>query len=236
MSPCSSVRLRQEPCPRQTRPQLLFEAREDRVPTSWQRSDHDPVGRVQLGYDRSRDMAQPPRHPMPLHGRSHRPTHHQTDSWTYLFVTPLRVHDEIPFDDPCPVFHRGPELRRPCHPVPRRKHCPGCPSRLRQSALAGLCVAGLTRSPAPRGSSSEAGIHALVRACGCSAGKSASPWPRHYLLVHLALRRLAHRRTTHAKADAVAVGKLFASLANRRGPRGRTAPVRCRIADFRATV
>src|SRR5262249_12070559 len=38
------------------------------------------------------------------------------------------------------------------------------------------------------------------------------------LLVRLAPRRLAHRPTTRAEVDVVAVGKLFASLANRRGP------------------
>jgi len=35
--------------------------------------------------------------------------------------------------------------------------------------------------------------------------------------------------------DTVAVGKLFVSLADRRGTPGQF-PVRCRIADFRATV
>ena len=182
-------------------------------------------------------MAQPPRHPMSLYRRSHRLAHHQPDSRAgrcsshrCACTTRSRSTARIP------SFTVDTELRRPCHPVSRRKHRPGYPSRLRQSVSVGPCAAGWTRSRARRGSSSEAGIRAPAHACGCSAGRSACPWPRQYLLVRLAPRRLPHRLTTHAEADAVAVGKLFVSLTNRRGPRGRTASDRCRIADFRATV
>src|SRR5205085_11293061 len=90
----------------------------------------------------------------------------------------------------------------------------------RPSASAGPYAAGSTRWRVRHGSSSAAGTHAPARACGYSAGRCVSPWPRQHLLVHLAPRRLVHRLTTHAEVDAVAVRKLFVSLANRRGPVG----------------
>ena len=49
-------------------------------------------------------------------------------------------------------------------------------------------------------------------------------------------RARVHGFRLRMRMDVVAVGKLFASLANRRGPRGASPADRCRIADFRATV
>ena len=222
---------------RQPGPQLLLETCGDRVPTAGQCSDHDSVAGVELGDHASRHMAQPPCHSVPLYRRSHRLPHYQPDSRTgfALLVTPLRVHDDVSFDGPNSVLHRRTEFRRPGHPVPRRQHSripPGSGSQ-RPPALAptvrhdGSPGAGPHPKPKPVYSRS----FAVVWLVGSLALGHDS-----YLLVLLAPRPLAQRLTTHVEADVVAVGKPFVSLANRRGPRGTSPPVRCRIADFRATV
>ncbi len=51
-----------------------------------------------------------------------------------------------------------------------------------QSACGGPCRGGSTRSPGLPGSASAAGIRAPARGAGCSAEKSACPWPRLSLL------------------------------------------------------
>ena len=222
---------------RQPGPQLLLETCGDRVPTAGQCSDHDSVAGVELGDHASRHMAQPPCHSVPLYRRPHRLPHYEPDSRTgfALLVTPLCVHDDVSFDGPNSVLHRRTEFRRPGHPVPRRQHSripPGSGSQ-RAPALAptvrhdGSPGAGPHPKPKPVYSRS----FAVVRLVGSLALGHDS-----YLLVLLAPRPLAQRLTTHVEADVVAVGKPFVSLANRRGPRGTSPPVRCRIADFRATV
>jgi hypothetical protein len=49
---------------------------------------------------------------------------------------------------------------------------------IRQSARDGPCAAGRKRSPARRGCASASGSRAHELGAGCSAGRSACPWPR----------------------------------------------------------
>jgi hypothetical protein len=109
---------------RQTGSKLLFEASRDRITTTRQRPDDNPIRRVQLCYKRPRDMAQPPCHSVPLHRRSDGLRHDQPNAWAWFarLLTPLRMHNEIAFRSPHTRADRRSELRRPRHPVPRRKH------------------------------------------------------------------------------------------------------------------
>jgi hypothetical protein len=154
---------------------------------------------------------------------------------TTCMVTTGRVHDDVGFDGLDPVLHRRTELRRPGHPVPRRQHSripPGSGSQ-RPPALAptvgydGSPGAGPHPKPKAMHPRSPAVIW-LERPFALGHGSN--------LLALLAPRRLGQRLTTHVESGVVAVGKPFVSLANRRGPRRTLPAVRCRIADFRATV
>jgi hypothetical protein len=95
------------------------------------------------------------------------------------------VDHEVRLHRPHPSTDRGTEIRRTRHPVLRRKHrtrpCVD-PRRITQSACGGPCRGDSTRSPGLPGSASAAGIRALARGAGCSAEKSACPWPRLSLL------------------------------------------------------
>lgn len=175
----SRVRLGQHTDAGQPRAQLMLEACRNRVTTARQSPDHDPVSCVKLCDQAPCHVAQASCDSMSLHGRTHRLAHHQTDSRAgfAVLLAPLRVHDKVPLDGPPPVSHRGTELRRPGHPVPRRKHRRR-PYRLRQSASGGPCADDWTRSRARRASSSGAETRAPALVCGCSAGRSACPWPR----------------------------------------------------------
>ena len=106
-----------------------------------------------------------------------------------------RVHDEVGLHCPHPLTDRGTELGRPRHPVPRRKHrARSLNVGITQSASGGPCCAGSTRSPGLPGSASAAGSRAHARGAGCSAEKSACPWPRLSLLVPSGVRS-PHRCT-----------------------------------------
>ena len=92
---------------------------------------------------------------------------------------------------------------------------------VRQSASDGPCADGPRRSPGRRECASADGIHAPWPADGCSAGRSACPWPRLCLLV---VRR--PRSEDVSSDNMVAVTQL---RTNRRGPGD---PGRSRIATF----
>jgi hypothetical protein len=224
-------------CTPQPRAQLLLEACRHSVPATRQRSDHDPVTGVELRHKSPRHMAQPPRHAVALNGRSHRLCHYQPDSRAAVgqLVASLRVHHEVASHGPHAVLDRRPELRRPGHPVPCRKHRRTRADSGSQHPPALAPTIGYDRAPGASTHSKPKSVHprssAVIRLEGPLALGHGSN-----LLVRLAPRRLAHRPTTHAEVDVVAVGKLFVSLANRRGPRGTIPADRCRIADFRATV
>ena len=90
---------------------------------------------------------------------------------------------------------------------------------VRQSGSDGPCADDPRRSPGRRECACAGGNHAPWPADGCSAGRSACPWPRLCLLV---VRR---PRSEDDSSDNVVAGTQFRT--NRRGPGG---PGRCRIA------
>jgi hypothetical protein len=112
------------PGPLERQPQLLLEARTDRMATTRQRADHDPVPRGEFGQHASRHMAQPAGHSMPLNGGAHRLPDDKTDLGCvgHRVVDPQRVHDKVGLDGPNPLTDRLPELSGPRHPVLSRKH------------------------------------------------------------------------------------------------------------------
>ncbi len=87
---------------------------------------------------------------------------------------------------------------------------------IRQSVTDDPCGAGPTRSRARRASAYADGSRELAPGAGCSAGRSACPWPRLYLLVVWRPLSGAHACAC-TPAFATAVGKLW-SRSNRRGP------------------
>ncbi len=151
---------------------------------------------------------------MSLHRSTHRLRHHKP----YLGACLIRVgasasvHHDIGLHRPHPLIDCGTEFRRPRHPVPRRKHRAG-PASFTQSACDGPYRAGRKRSPGPPVSASAAETHGPAHGAGCWAERSACPWPRLSLLVASG----NHIRRTGL--EAIPVGKLFVSLANRRGLR-----------------
>jgi hypothetical protein len=106
----------------QRRPQLLIQRGRRGVPTAGKRTDHYSVAVVEFINDSTSDVAQPPRHPVPLYGVTDGLAHDQTDPWRVVIDGAQRVHDEIGLDGSYPTFDRQPEIRRPRHPVPDRKH------------------------------------------------------------------------------------------------------------------
>ncbi len=110
-------------------------------------------------------------------------------------------------------------------------------NRIRRSASRGPYGADRTQSPDRRGSASSVGSRAHARVAGCSAGRSACPWPRLFLLIASGRRQPADRNT---RVDTEAVGKLCVSLVTARHPgpcwNCCSVPGRGRIADVRATV
>ena len=114
---------------------------------------------------RPRHMAQPPRHSVPLYRRSHRLPHYQTDSRTGLTLGHIASRARR-----ClvrrPALRSSPSRRIP--PTGSSGAAPAAPcavfARLRQSASAGPCADGWTRPLVRRGSASEAGTRAHVRA------------------------------------------------------------------------
>ena len=158
---------------------------------------------------------------MPVHSRSHGLADHQPDprAGRAFLVAPLCVHDEVPLDGSRPVLHawnrtpstgssgiapEAPSCSAPTQAVSARR-----PLRRRLDTIA---RPGARPHPQPKPVYSRS--FAVVRLESPLALGHGS-----YLLVRLAPRRLVHRLITHAEVDAVAVSKLFVSLANRRGPR-----------------
>lgn len=90
-------------------------------------------------------MTQPSRHAVALHRGADRLGHHQT--YFGSVVTAVRksvvqrVHDEIGLNRPYSLTNRDTEIRRPCHPVPGRKHCPEPCVESRSQGAAALAAA-----------------------------------------------------------------------------------------------
>jgi hypothetical protein len=101
-------------------------------------------------------------------------------------------------------------------------------SVVKQSTSAGLCGADRRRSRARRGCAFAAGNRALGPGGGCSAGRSACPWPRHTLLVASGMASAGQPMRS------VGLAKLLRLTGNRRGLRHCAG--RSRIADVWATV
>jgi hypothetical protein len=106
----------------QRRPQLFVQRGGQGVPTAGKRTDHDSIASVQFIDDAAGNVAQPSRHPVSLHGVTDGLPHDQTDPWRVAIDRPQCVHDEIGLDGAYSAFDRRPEIRRPRHPVPGRKH------------------------------------------------------------------------------------------------------------------
>ena len=81
------------------------------------------------------DMPQPTGHPMPLHGRSHGSRNDQSHLRRIgrLVITAPHIDDQIWLHGSSPVLHRGIEIGRPRHAVPRGKH--RCDTRLANQAV-----------------------------------------------------------------------------------------------------
>jgi len=156
-------------------------------------------------------MTQLPGHPVSFHRRSHRLRHDQPDSrpgYPVIALDPLRMHNDVGLHGSHPVLDRCAEFDRPPHPVLSREHV-AVRAAVTQSATGGPCGADLTRLRGPRACASAAGTHELEPAGGCSAERCACPSPRQS-------PRPGTRGPTHVRLDAVTVGKLFVSLADRR--------------------
>lgn len=76
-------------------------------------------------------MPKPTRDAMTCDGIANGFRHDQTDLGCFVIDGPGRVHDEVGLSSPHSPFDRQPEVRRPRHPVPNRKHVsiPCCGSR-----------------------------------------------------------------------------------------------------------
>ena len=108
------------------------------------------------------------------------------------------------------------------------------PVRIRQSTSGGPCGAGRTRWRGPHGCASVAGTRGPAPGAGCSAGRSACPWPRLHLLVASGITSHAHA----VRSCPVGTRWPLVSSASRSltGAVPGLFPGRCRIADIRATV
>ena len=106
------------------------------------RADHDTVRRVQIRDNRPRDVSQAPGHPVSLHRTPHRLGDHQT----YLGSAPIgvaasaRVHHDVGLHRAHPLVDCGTEIRRPRHPVLRRKHRARSCVELRSQRAAALAT------------------------------------------------------------------------------------------------
>lgn len=94
------------------------------MPAAGHRADHHAIGRVQFIDHRARHVPQPARHSMSLHCGTNRFRNHQPDFWAVFcpIVRTQGVHHQIGLHRAHPSAHRRPEVARPRHPVPRRKH------------------------------------------------------------------------------------------------------------------
>ena len=175
-SPAGSHRLD----PPQTGPQFFLQPGGVDVLTARQRPDHYPFRSFQSVHQTASHVAQPPGQAVPLHGRTHRSRNDQPNLrrlGIFLVAAP-RIDDEVSLHGSGSMPHRGIELSRPRHAVPRGKHRCDTGIGTKQSASGGLCDAGSTRLPAPPGCASAAGSRARGLGAGCSAGRSACPLPR----------------------------------------------------------
>ncbi len=181
------------------------------------------------------DMPQPPGQLVSLHCRAHRTRDDQSHLWRLgrRRVPWPRVDNQVWLHGASSMLHRGSEIGRPRHTVPRGQHRRHTGVRIKQSASDGPCGAGLTRSPALPGCACAAGSREHGLAAGCSAGMSACPLPRlspRYIW-HRVLTRRLHRWNT---ATLTNPRQALCLAVNRRGPHAHCAD-RSRIADFRAT-
>ncbi len=157
---------------------------------------------------------------MALHRRAHRSRNDQPDLRrlaVFLIPTP-RIDDEVRLHGSSSVLHRGIELARPRHAVPRGKHRCDTGIGIRQSPSGGPCDAGSTRSRAPPECASAAGSRAHGLGAGYSAGRSACPLPR--LSPRYIWHRLPNRFLDRWNTLALTKPRQALCLAgNRRGPR-----------------
>lgn len=90
-------------------------------------------------------MTQPSRDTMPLHRRAHRLGHDKTYLGSVVATVGgsvvQRVHDQIGLNRPYSLANRDTEIRRPCHSVPGRQHCPESCVESRSQGTAALVTA-----------------------------------------------------------------------------------------------
>jgi hypothetical protein len=100
----------------------MLQSRRDGVPTGRQSPDHHPIPRVQFVDDAKSDVTQSAGDPMPDDRVTDGLRHDETDLRSIAVDGPEGMHDEVGLDGTYSPLDRQPEIRRPCHPVPGRKH------------------------------------------------------------------------------------------------------------------
>lgn len=111
--------------PLQSSSQLTFQPGRIGVPAARQRADDDPVRGVEIVDQGRGHMPQPPGHPVPLHRVPDRLGDDQSDlrcAVEGVFTHPQSMHHEVGLRSTHPATHRGTEILRSRHPVPRRQH------------------------------------------------------------------------------------------------------------------
>jgi hypothetical protein len=198
----------------QSHTKLLFEPGRDGIPATGKSPDHYPVGWIEVPDHRSGDMPEPSGHPVPLH----RPAHGLRDHEPYPGPTvikalaPACVHHDVGLHRPHPSIDCGTEFRRPRHPVARRKH--------RADPASYYAVS--LRRPLPRRLATiarPARVRIRSRNPCTRARRRLLGWKVRLPLATAVTPCCVWQPHRAQGRDAIAVGKLFVSLANRRGLR-----------------
>ena len=116
---------------------------------------------------------------MPVNGTTHRFGNDESDAGTIIIASrdpSVTVDNEIGLRCTHPMFDGVSEIGRPCHPVSSREHWL-CDRQVRQSENDGPCGADPPRWHGRRGYACATGNRGPWPDAGCSAERSACPWP-----------------------------------------------------------